>query len=103
MPSARLRAIQQGANQGNPADTPYLDPFKALQRQVAAYGFLGTVTVVQPPPPPSPTPTVYAGAAGAPSIRFTVEYQGKRYSIVLNQPVQRGPKGIWILFRIIPL
>lgn len=100
MSSTQERSIQQGANQGNSADTPYLDPFKALQKQIAAYGFTGTVKVVQPAPEPSPTPTSYAGANNYPSIKFTLQYQGKQYTVVLNQPVQQGPKGIWILYRI---
>lgn len=102
---SQLQALQRAANAGNPGDTYYLDPFKVIAKQLPqTYGFTaGTVTVVSPPPPPQPTPTPYANAQGLPEVKITVQYQGKRYLIVLDQPETQGPKGIWIIFKITAL
>lgn len=99
---ATLRTIQQGANAGNSAYTYYLNPFTVVQRQLPqTYGFnAGTIMVVSPPPPPQPTPTPYSNAQGLPEIKVTVQYQGKRYVVVLDQPETQGPKGIWIIYKI---
>jgi len=97
-----LRTIQQGADAGNQSYTFYVDPFKVVGQLLPQnYGFnAGSVTIVAPPPPPQPTPTPYNNAQGLPEIKVTVQYQGKRYVIVLDQPETQGPKGIWIIFKI---
>jgi len=94
------RKIQQGANQGNATDTLYLDPFQVVKQTLPKYGFK-TVNIIAPTPVPSPTP--YTGNSGLPEEQLTVQYQGKTYLIVLDQPVQQGPSGIWAIVRIKPL
>ncbi|HLJ68632.1 MAG TPA: hypothetical protein VKX16_14850 [Chloroflexota bacterium] len=99
-PDSQLQTIQQGANSGNTSYTYYLNPFQVVQRNLPRYGFT-TVTIVSPTPQPSPTP--YTGNSGLPEVQITVQYQGKRYLIVLDQPKQQGAKGIWEIVRIKPL
>jgi len=38
---------------------------------------------------------------GRPLVKFIVSYQGKEYTIQVVQPVQRGPKGIWVIVTIL--
>jgi hypothetical protein len=95
-PRAELLRIQQGANQNNPTYTPYLDPFAVANANLSAYGF-PTVNIVAPPAPPQPTPTTFTGANGYPTVDLTEQYQGKQYIVELAQPVQTGPKGIWVI------
>jgi hypothetical protein len=95
-PRAELLGIQQGANQNNPTYTPYLDPFAVAKANLPAYGF-PTVNIVAPPAAPQPTPTPFTGANGYPTVDLTEQYQGKQYIVELAQPVQTGPKGIWVI------
>jgi hypothetical protein len=97
-----LRTIQQGADAGNASYTFYLDPFKVVRQLLPQnYGFTaGPVTIASPSPPPQPTPTPYTNAQGLPEIKVTVQYQGKRYLVVLDQPETKGPSGIWIIDKI---
>jgi hypothetical protein len=96
---AELQRIQQGANDGDQNYTFYLDPFQVAQKTLPSYGFT-TVNIISPP---VPTPTPYTGSSGLPEVQLTVQYQGKQYLIVLDQPVQQGPQGIWVIVRIKPL
>jgi hypothetical protein len=100
--SSDLGTIQQGADAGNASYTYYLNPFMVIRRQLPQnYGFTaGSVTIVSPPPPPQPTPTPYSNAQGLPEVKVTVQYQGKRYLVVLDQPETQGPGGIWIIYKI---
>jgi hypothetical protein len=97
---AELQRIQQGANNSDPNYTFYLDPFQVAQKTLPNYGFT-TVNIISPTPVPTPTP--YTGNSGLPEVQLTVQYQGKQYLIVLDQPVQQGPQGIWVIVRIKPL
>jgi hypothetical protein len=97
---AELQRIQQGANNGDPNYTFYLDTFQVVQKTLPKYGF-NTVNIISPTPVPTPTP--YTGSSGLPEVQLTVQYQGKQYLIVLDQPVQQGPKGIWVIVQIKPL
>ena len=49
---------------------------------------------------PQPTPTPFTGGNGFPTVDLTEQYQGKRYTVELAQPVQTGPKGIWVITSI---
>jgi hypothetical protein len=95
-PRAEVLKIQQGANQNNPTYTPYLDPFAVAKSNLGAYGF-PTVNIVAPPAPPQSTPTPFTGGNGYPTVDLTEQYQGKQYIVELSQPVQTGPKGIWVI------
>jgi hypothetical protein len=99
---AQVNTIQQGANRGESAYTFYTDPFRVVQGTKAHYGFLGPISFVSPSPPtpPAPTPTSTTNAQGQPSVTITVSYKGAKYAITLIQPVQHGPKGIWVIQQI---
>lgn len=97
---AEVNTIQQGANRGESAYTFYTDPFRVVSANLPHYGFNGTFTVVAPPTPPAATPTPSTNAQGQPSVTITVSYKGAKYAIVLVQPVQHGPKGIWVIQQI---
>jgi hypothetical protein len=95
----QIRLIQQRANQGNPAYLFYLDPVQVVQHNLSAYGYqTGQVSVLSPAA--SPTATPYTSQQGLPQVRVTVRYQGKAYAVYLTQPVQQGPKGIWVIITI---
>jgi hypothetical protein len=95
-----LHAVQQHADANDPAYTYYLDPFKVVMKQLPQdFGFTsGPVTIVSPPAQPTPTP--YSNAQSLPETKITVQYQGKRYTVVLDQPETQGPTGIWIIYKI---
>jgi hypothetical protein len=97
-PAAQILDIQRKANQKNPAYLFYLDPFQVVQNNLPAYGFGTGFKAVSPPPQPTPTP--YTNPQGKPEEQITVQYQSKRYLIILDQPVQKGPSGIWVITTI---
>lgn len=101
-PSSQLDTIQRGATQHNASYAYYLNPFQVVQHDLPRFG-ITTVNIVSPQPPPRPTPTPYTGDSGLPEVQMTVQYQGKRYLVVLDQPRQQGPQGIWVIVRIKPL
>lgn len=100
--ATQLHTIQQGANAGNSSYTYYLDPITVVQRQLPQYyGFTGgAITLVSPSASSQPTPTAYSNTQGLPEIKITVQYQGKRYVVVLDQPETQGAKGIWVIVKI---
>lgn len=104
-PAGQSQATQRAADAGNPADMYYLNPFQVIKKQLPQnFGFsAGHVTVISPSPPPQPTPTPYNNQQGLPEVKITVQYQGKRYLIVLDQPETQGQKGIWIMYKITAL
>lgn len=97
---AEVNRIQQGSNRGESAYTFYTDPFRVVTANLPQYNFHGPFSVASPPTPPAATPTPVTNAQGMPSVTITVSYKGARYAIVLVQPVQRGPKGIWVIEQI---
>ncbi|HZS93350.1 MAG TPA: hypothetical protein VFA78_01000, partial [Chloroflexota bacterium] len=99
-PKSQIDQYQSGANAGNSQYTYYTDPYKVVQTNLSQYGFTGSFTIVQPAATPTPTP--YTNAIGLPQVRFIVQYNGKKYGIFLDQPVQKGPKGIWVIIAIWP-
>lgn len=100
-PQSQILSLQQGANRNDPADTIYLNPFQVVQQNLPAYGFTSFM-VVAPPTPPAATPTPYTSQQGTPQVRIIVQSQGQKYGIFLDQPVQKGPKGIWVIIAIRP-
>lgn len=101
-PPAQLDAAQRNANAGNSSYTYYLNPFMVLQKSLPSYGFQGGFKVVSPAAPPQPTPTPFTGSNGLPQVKIRVQYQGKTYVVTLEQPRQKGPKGIWVISMIAP-
>jgi hypothetical protein len=101
-PQSEVNAIQSGANGGNTKYTFYLDPRQVVQNTLPHYGFTQGVTIVSPNPSPSPTPHQGVDSSARPLITFIVSYQSKEYTVVVAQPVQRGPKGIWVIITILP-
>lgn len=99
---AQMRARQQGANNHNPADQVYLHPFQVVKQDLPHDGFTSGFAITAPPAPPAPTPTAFTNAGGLPEIHLTVTYKGKKYVIVLVQPVQKGPSGVWVIAQINP-
>jgi hypothetical protein len=97
---AEVNTIQQGANRGESAYTFYTDPFRVVSANLPHYNFNGSFSVVAPPTPPAATPTPSTNAQGQPTVTITVTYRGAKYAIVLIQPVQHGPKGIWVISQI---
>jgi cytoskeletal protein RodZ len=99
----QLDTIQQGANRNESQYTLTLDPFREVRASLPTYGFK-TVTIVSPQPEtnstPNPTPTPYTGPNNLPTVKITVAYQGHRFIVTLQQPVQQGPKGIWAVISI---
>jgi hypothetical protein len=97
-----LQTIQNGADSGDASYAFYLDPFKVVQKLLPRnYGFTaGPVTIVAPPQPPQATPTPYTDSQGLPAVKLSVQYQGKRYVVVLDQPETQGPTGIWVITQI---
>jgi hypothetical protein len=97
-----VNTIQQGANRQETAYTFYTDPFRVVQGTLRHYNFVGPFTITNPPPPtpPAPTPTAGTNAQGQPTVVLTVTYKGAKYAITLFQPVQHGPKGIWVIQQI---
>lgn len=99
--TAEIDTIQRGANQNNATYTYYLDPFQVVQHNLSQYGFSG-FTIAAPATPPAATPTPYTSQQNTPQVRIIVQDQGKQYGIFLDQPVQKGPKGIWVIIAIRP-
>ena len=99
-PQSQIRYIQQQANAKNPQYTFYLNPVQVVQHNLPAYGFSGPVTIVSPPA--TPTPTAYTNQQGLPQVMVVVKYQGKTYDVFLDEPVQQGPQGIWVIITIRP-
>ncbi len=97
---AEVNTIQQGSNRGESAYTFYTDPFRVVTANLPHYNFNGSFSVVAPPTPPAATPTAVSNAQGQPSVTITVSYKGARYAVILVQPVQHGPKGIWVIQQI---
>jgi hypothetical protein len=97
---AEVNAIQQGSNRGESAYTFYTDPFRVVTANLPHYNFNGPFSIVAPPTPPAATPTPVTNAQGQPSVTITVSYRGAKYAIILVQPVQHGPKGIWVIQQI---
>lgn len=97
---AQVDTIQRGANRGDTAYTFYTDPFRVVQGTLPHYNFKSGFSITAPPTPPAPTPTASTSANGQPSVVITVSYRGANYHITLIQPVQHGPKGIWVIYRI---
>jgi hypothetical protein len=97
-PQAQILNIQRRANQKNPSYTFYLQPFQVVQHNLTAYGFKSGYTIVSPTPEPTATP--YTNPQGLPETQITVQYSGKRYLVILEQPVQKGPSGIWVITTI---
>lgn len=100
-PTADIDNIQRQVNRKNAAVMYYLDPFQVVQHNLSAYGF-SSFTIVQPATPPAATPTPYTNAQHLPQVRIIVQYQGQRYGIFLDQPVQQGAGGIWVIIAIRP-
>lgn len=98
-PRAQLLAIQQGANRKQSQYTLNLDPYRVVRASLPSYGF-STVTIVSPPPPPQPTPTPFSGPNGYPTVDLTVQYAGHHFTVQLQQPVQQGAAGIWVVTSI---
>lgn len=98
-PRSQLLAIQQGANRKQSQYTLNLDPYRVVRASLPSYGFT-TVTIVSPPPAPQPTPTPFSGPNGYPTINITVQYAAHHFIVQLQQPVQTGPKGIWVVTNI---
>jgi hypothetical protein len=99
---AQLLAIQQGSNQKKPQYTYYTNPFAVVQHNLSTYHFIGPFQIVSPAQPPAPTPTPYTGPAGKPEVKVAVKYRGTTYIVALDQPVQKGPTGIWVIVSIKP-
>jgi hypothetical protein len=99
-PQAQIQAIQQGANRGQPQYTFYLNPVKVVQHNLPAYGFSPPITLVSPSSATAPTPTPTTNSQGLPQVFVVVKYQSKNYTIYLDQPVQKGPKGVWVIITI---
>ncbi|GAC1442716.1 MAG: hypothetical protein NVSMB52_00190 [Chloroflexota bacterium] len=99
---SQLQTIQQGATAGTAGYAYYLDPFGVIQHDLASkYGFkAGGITVVSPQAPPAATPTPYTNSGGFPEIKITIQYNGKKYQITLEQPLTKGPQGIWVIVQI---
>jgi hypothetical protein len=97
-----IDAMQQGANRGDPSYIYRRDLYRVVRHDLPAYfGFShGPMTIVSPPPPPHPTPTAETNPQGLPEDAIDFYYQGRKYVAVLEQPVQKGPRGIWIIFTI---
>jgi hypothetical protein len=98
-PQSQLLTIQQGANRNESQYTLNLDPYRVVRSSLPSYGFK-TVTIVSPPPAPHPTPTPFTGPNNQPTVQITVQYQGHTFIVTLQQPVQHGPKGIWVVTTI---
>lgn len=96
-PRPQLLQIQQGANRNESRYTLNLDPFRVVRASLPSYGFK-TVTIQAPTP--QPTPTSFSGSNGLPTVEITVQYVGHTFVVVLQQPVQQGPKGIWVVTAI---
>ncbi len=97
--TTKVDNIQRAANRNDPNYTYYLDPTQVVQKTLAQYGFTQSFTIVSPAA--SPTPTPQTGVDGRPLVKFIVSYQGKEYTIQVVQPVQHGPKGIWVIVTIL--
>jgi hypothetical protein len=95
-PQDKVHQVQHAANRGDPKFTYYLDPHQVVMRDLPLYGFKGRFSILSPPPP-QPTATPYTNAAGQPEVQLTVKYRGQKYLIILDQLVQKGPKGIWLI------
>jgi hypothetical protein len=102
-PQSKVNHVQQAANRGDSSFTYYLDPTQVVMNDLPMFGFKGGFTVVSPQPAPQPTATPYTNTAGKMETQFNVKYQGKTYLIILDQPVQQGAKGIWLITTIKPL
>jgi hypothetical protein len=95
-----LTAIQQGVSSNDPSFAYYQNPVKVAQNDLTIFGFPSSVPVLSPAATPTPTP--YTGNSGLPEVQVTVQYQGKRYLIVLDQKDLQGAKA-WLIVRIKPL
>jgi hypothetical protein len=95
-----MTAIQQGVSSNDPGYAYYQNPVQVVNHDLSTFGFASGVTVLSPPV--SPTPTPYTGNSGLPEVQVTVQYQGKRYLIVLDQKDLQGAKA-WLIVRIKPL
>ncbi|MGH2442271.1 MAG: hypothetical protein ACRDFX_03785, partial [Chloroflexota bacterium] len=96
---ALINMTQQKANQLNHAFTYYVNPGQVVQHNLPGYGFTsGQFTIKSPPV--SPTPTAYPNKLQLPQIEFIVAYRSVNYGVFLDQPVQQGPKGIWVIITI---
>jgi hypothetical protein len=98
-PRSQLLTIQQGANRKQSQYTLNLDPYRVVRASLPSYGF-STVNIVSPPPPPQPTPTPFSGPNGYPTVDITVQYAGHHFIVQLQQPVQQGAAGIWVVTSI---
>ncbi|MGH2447526.1 MAG: hypothetical protein ACRDFS_02845 [Chloroflexota bacterium] len=101
-PSNEVKSVQQAANRGTKSDAYYLNPVTVVQKNLVKFGFpAGQYTIVQPTHV-SPAPTPYTNSTGLPQARIIARYQGKTYGVFLDQPVQQGAKGVWIIIAIWP-
>lgn len=99
-PLADIDAIQRGANRKQSQYTYYLDPFQVVKNNLSSYGFTQPFTITTPGQPPAATPTPVTNSQGLPQVAISVKYLGKVYTIYLDQPVQKGPSGIWVIITI---
>lgn len=99
-PLTDLDTIQRGANRKQSQYTYYLDPFQVVKNNLTSYGFKQPFTIVSPAQPPAATPTPATNSQGLPQVHISVKYLGKIYTIYLDQPVQKGPSGIWVIITI---
>lgn len=75
--AAAVKTIQSQVTAGSAAYVYYLNPVAVLEHNLGQEGFTLPVSIVEP-------------------IVITVTYGGKKYDIVLQQPVKQGVTGIWI-------
>src|SRR5579884_3104176 len=101
-PHSSLVALQGQVNSGDPAVQYYLNPVEVVQHNLPQYGFkAGRYTIQSPPVTPTPTP--YTGQFNSrPLVKVVVAYVGQKFDVFVTQPIQRGPKGIWVVITIRP-
>lgn len=79
--AAQAKALQSGADAGNPADTLYLNPVRVVRQKLPSYGFTGKFQI-------------------EPQIKFVVQYRSQRYDVFLAQPLGTGPAAVWRITKI---
>jgi hypothetical protein len=102
-PIRRLRRLQALVDRGDRRYRRLLDPVKVTLYELPHYGFTRGGIAVVSPSPPHPSPTAHAGEDGYPETDVVVRYRARKYWIVLNQLMRRGPGGIWLVITITPM
>lgn len=97
-PIGALDTVQRGANRKESQYTYYLNPIQVVKNNLSSYGFKQPFSIVSPGPTTTPTPVT--NSQGLPQVQISVKYLGKIYTIYLDQPVQKGPSGIWAIITI---